>query len=108
MLDLWHRTGTTIILVTHSVAEAVFLADRVLVLSARPATVVAEVPVELERPRTTATLDGAVFAGTSALIRAHLTGTAAEYAAQEAAAPVRDVLEWTGSPAFFDPFGPDG
>jgi hypothetical protein len=78
------------------------------VLSARPATVVAEVPVVLERPRTAATRDGAVFAGTSALIRAHLTGTAADYAAQErAAAPVRDVLEWTGSPAFFDPFGKD-
>jgi NitT/TauT family transport system ATP-binding protein len=48
---LWEARGATTILVTHSVAEAARLSDRVLVLSPRPARVVADIRVTLPRPR---------------------------------------------------------
>jgi NitT/TauT family transport system ATP-binding protein len=48
---LWERTGKTIFFVTHDIEEAVYLGDRVLVLSARPARIREEVRVDLPRPR---------------------------------------------------------
>ena len=48
---VWQETGVTVLFVTHNVREAVRLGDRVLVLSSRPGRVVAEFPVDIERPR---------------------------------------------------------
>ena len=48
---LWERTGKTIVFVTHDIEEAIYLADRVVVLSARPAHIKEEVIIELPRPR---------------------------------------------------------
>jgi NitT/TauT family transport system ATP-binding protein len=50
VLDLWQARGFTAVLVTHDVEEAIFLADRVVVLSGRPSTVAQIVPVPLPRP----------------------------------------------------------
>jgi NitT/TauT family transport system ATP-binding protein len=51
LLAIWERTRQTIVYVTHNIQEAVYMADRVVVLSRRPGRVLAEVKVDLERPR---------------------------------------------------------
>lgn len=51
LVGLWQRNGPTIIFVTHNLREALALADRVAFLSARPARVVKELPLDLPRPR---------------------------------------------------------
>lgn len=55
LLRIWRAHRKTVVMVTHSVPEAVFLADRVLVLGPRPTSIAAEVPVDLPRPRTSTT-----------------------------------------------------
>jgi NitT/TauT family transport system ATP-binding protein len=52
LLRLWHEFHMTVVFVTHDVDEAVFLSDRVVVLSRRPGMVKAELAVNLPRPRT--------------------------------------------------------
>src|SRR6266581_2945269 len=51
LVDVWRETRKTVVYVTHNVAEAVYLADRIVVLTPHPGTVRAEVKVPLPRPR---------------------------------------------------------
>lgn len=53
LLDVWGQMQRTVLLITHDVDEAIFLSDRVAVMSQRPGTLICEHPVYLPRPRTT-------------------------------------------------------
>ncbi|MDR6950698.1 NitT/TauT family transport system ATP-binding protein [Ancylobacter sp. 3268] len=51
LLNIWGRQKKTVVLITHQIDEAVFLSDRVVVFSARPGQIRAEIPIDLPRPR---------------------------------------------------------
>lgn len=51
LVNLWKKLGSTILFVTHNIEEAVYVAERILVLSNKPTTIKAEVEVDLPRPR---------------------------------------------------------
>jgi NitT/TauT family transport system ATP-binding protein len=51
LAEVWRATRKTVIYVTHNVAEAVFLADRVMDMTPHPGTIKTEVPIRLARPR---------------------------------------------------------
>ena len=80
LLGIWERTRKTILYVTHNIQEAVFMADRVLVLSRRPGRVLASVPVPLARPRREAMAGERAFVETAdriwGLIRSQAAGRA--------------------------------
>jgi NitT/TauT family transport system ATP-binding protein len=70
LLRIWQARRKTVLMVTHSVSEAIFLADRVLALSPRPGTVTATVAVNLPRPRELALLETERFGALAAEVRA--------------------------------------
>jgi len=70
LTNIWQRLGISVLFVTHDIDEAIFLSDRVYVMTARPGRIKAEVPVTLPRPRE---VDGMMTADFLAL-RADLAG----------------------------------
>ncbi|MCG8609015.1 MAG: ABC transporter ATP-binding protein [Pseudomonadales bacterium] len=61
LLEIWSEFKTTVMFVTHDVDEAIFLADRVVIMSASPGRVIADLSVELPRPRTADMVTDDVF-----------------------------------------------
>ncbi len=72
LLRIWEQSGSTVIFVTHSIAEAAFLSTRVVVMSARPGRIVGIVDVDLPQPRGVETREEPRFAELVREIRRHL------------------------------------
>ena len=75
---IWEARGTTTLLVTHSVAEAVLLSDRIIVFSPRPAKIVADITVDLPRPRPAGITHDPSFRETTDLVFSALAQGAAD------------------------------
>ncbi|MQA80754.1 MAG: ATP-binding cassette domain-containing protein [Streptosporangiales bacterium] len=72
LLRIWEGTDKTVLFVTHHLPEAVFLSDRVIVLSAHPGRVVADITISLDRPRRPAIRDSVAFLEETLRVRKHL------------------------------------
>jgi len=51
LINLWERTGTTVLFITHNIEEAVYLAENIMILTNKPAKVKSRLPVNLQHPR---------------------------------------------------------
>ena len=74
---IWMERRKTVLFITHSISEAVYLADRVLVMSPRPGRIVGEIKVDLARPRTVASTEQLEFARLTRQVRRHLNSAGA-------------------------------
>jgi NitT/TauT family transport system ATP-binding protein len=84
LLQIWAEIGSTVIFVTHSIPEAVFLSTRVAVMSARPGRITGVVPVDLPQPRTAATREEPRFFELVTQVRETLHAVGADEVVEEA------------------------
>jgi NitT/TauT family transport system ATP-binding protein len=84
LLRIWSETGSTVIFVTHSITEAVFLSTRVAVMSARPGRITGIVDVDLPQPRTAVTREEPRFFELVTEVRERLHAVGADEIVEEA------------------------
>jgi len=75
LLRIWDKAGSTVVFVTHSIPEAVFLSTRVAVMSARPGRIAGVIEVDLEQPRTAETREDPRFFELVTAVREMLAGS---------------------------------
>jgi len=78
LLNIWTQTQTTVLFVTHSITEAVFLSTRVIVMSARPGRITHDIAIDLPQPRNTNTREKVRFFELETEVREALRGSEAE------------------------------
>jgi NitT/TauT family transport system ATP-binding protein len=87
LLGIWRQTGTTIVFVTHSIPEAVFLSTKVVVMSARPGRIVDLIDVDLPQPRSDLTREDPRYFSFVTRVRESLRGRGEGVPSARAAAP---------------------
>lgn len=75
LLGVWETLKTTVLFVTHDIDEAILLADRVCVMTARPGKITRDIPISLRRPRAIDDLTTAEFTRFKAMIMAEMRGS---------------------------------
>jgi NitT/TauT family transport system ATP-binding protein len=83
LLRIWQETGSTVVFVTHSISEAVFLSTRVVVMSARPGRIAELIEIDLPRPRTAATREEPSFFELVTVVREALARGGADQAVEQ-------------------------
>ena len=79
LLRIWKHTENTIVFITHSVSEAVFLSDRVIAMTARPGTIAEVIEIDLPRPRELSVVNTERFGRYSERLRSLLNATGAMF-----------------------------
>ncbi len=74
LLEVWQKLKTTVLFVTHDIDEAILLADRICVMTARPGRITRTIPITLPRPRSIDDLTSAEFNRFKAMIMAEMRG----------------------------------
>ncbi len=72
LMRIWSKSGKTVLFITHSIPEAAFLSDRVIVFSERPGRVLADLPMDFGRPRELKTMEGPEFSRMVGRIREYM------------------------------------
>jgi NitT/TauT family transport system ATP-binding protein len=88
LLHIWAETGSTVVFVTHSISEAVFLSTRVAVMSPRPGRITAVVPIDLAQPRTAETREEPRFFELVTEVRERLHASGADEVVEQLAEEV--------------------
>ena len=72
LMRIWSKSGKTVIFITHSIAEAIFLSDRVIAMTARPGTIADVITIDLPRPRDLSVINTERFGRYAAKLRSLL------------------------------------